>query len=250
MTTHPGPWPAGTPAWTDLTVPSVAAAREFYGPLLGWAFTVGAPESGGYTTATVAGHRVAGLGEPVGDADGTPQWCVYLATDDINATLARTGAAGGRIAVPATPIATMGTMAIVVDPTGAPFGVWQSSAHTGWDVVEEPGAVAWTEVMSDDQPLSLAFYRHVLELDAEDLSSDGFVYATLRRGEVPVAGVGRTDERAAWTVYFAVTDVDAAADQAVAGGGTVLSGPSDSPFGRTARVRGPFGETFALIAPV
>jgi predicted enzyme related to lactoylglutathione lyase len=249
MTTHTERWPAGTPAWADLTVPSLDEARAFYGPLLGWEFEGGGPETGGYTVATVGGRRVAGLGEaPEGQA-AEPQWCVYLATDDINASVARAGAAGADVVVGATSIPRMATMAIVADPTGALFGLWQSGHHTGWDVSDEPGAVVWTEVMSTDQPMSLAFYRQVLELDADDMSGGGFVYATLRRGETPVAGVGGSDGPAAWTVYVAVADVDVAAARAVDLGGDVLAGPFDSPFGRNARVRGPFGETFALITP-
>jgi len=251
MTTHPGPWPTGTPAWADITVSSLERARAFYGPLLGWEFEVGGPETGGYTVATVGGRRAAGLGEAAPDRAGETEqraWCVYLAADQISTTLVRAGAAGARVAIPATAIPGMGTMAIAVDPTGAVFGLWQSHRLTGWDTADEPGAVVWSEVMSDDQPLALAFYREVFDLEADDLSADGFVYATLRRGEgPPVAGVGASDDGSAWTIYFAVADVDAA--HVVELGGEVLSGPFDSPFGRNARVRGPFGETFVIITP-
>ncbi|MDM7830324.1 VOC family protein [Cellulomonas edaphi] len=249
MTTHRDPWPAGTPAWTDLTVPSLDAARAFYGPLLGWEFDVGGPETGGYTIAHLGGRRVAGLGEPMGEQTSRAQWCVYLATDDVEASVSTAAAAGARVLVGATPIPPMGAMAIAADPAGAVFGFWQSRAHRGWDVVDEPGAVAWTEVMSPDQPLSLAFYQHVLSLEADDMSGDGFVYASLRRDGVPVAGVGQSPAPAAWMVYFAVPDVDAAAARVAELGGALLDGPFDSPFGRNARVRGPFGEAFAIITP-
>ncbi|ROS26023.1 VOC family protein [Cellulomonas sp. PhB150] len=249
MTTHSAHWPAGTPAWADITVPSLDAARAFYGPLLGWEFEDGGPAAGGYTTATVGGRRVVGLGEsPVGEVP-EPQWCVYFAADDASAAAARAGVAGGRLVVSPTPIPGMGTMAIVADPTGASFGLWQSAQHTGWDVAGEPGAVAWTEVMSGDQPLSLAFYQHVLELDVMDISADGFVFAVLQRDGLSVAGVGHSDEPAAWTLYFAVADVDAVLEAAVTLGGTVAAAAADSPHGRVARVRGPFGETFAIITP-
>jgi predicted enzyme related to lactoylglutathione lyase len=249
MTTHPGPWPTGTPAWADITVPSLDDARAFYGPLLGWEFEEGGPEAGGYTVATIGGRRVAGLGEAPPDAVVQPAWCVYLSTDDARATLLRAATAGARVLIPATTIPRMGTMAIAVDPTGAVFGLWESHHLTGWDATDEPGAVVWSEVMSDDQPLALAFYREVFDLDAEDVGADGFVYASLRHGDSPVAGVGASEAGSAWTLYFAVPDVDTAAARVVELGGTVLGGPFDSPFGRNARVRGPFGETFAIITP-
>jgi uncharacterized protein len=253
MTTHPGPWPTGTPAWADITVGSLERARAFYGPLLGWEFEAGGAETGGYTVATVGGRRVAGLGEAVSShpTEQTEQraWCVYLATDDISTTLLRAGAAGARVMIRATAIPGLGTMAIAADPSGAVFGLWESHRLTGWDTTDEPGTVVWSEVMSDDQPLALAFYRQVFDLDADDLSADGFVYATLRRGEAPVAGVGASDSGSAWSLYFSVTDIDASAAHVVELGGAVLSGPFDSPFGRNARIRGPFGETFVIITP-
>ena len=89
----------------------------------------------------------------------------------------------------------------------------------------------------------------------EDLSAPGFTYASLSLDGQPVAGVGGygaqagTDAPAAWTIYFAVTDIDAAAARVAELGGTVVSPPTDSAFGRMAIVAGPFGEVFALIAP-
>ncbi|RHA37633.1 VOC family protein [Cellulomonas rhizosphaerae] len=249
MTTHSERWPAGTPAWADITVPSLDQACAFYGPLLGWEFEVGGPETGGYTVATVGGRRVVGLGESATDQPSDPQWCLYLATDDANATTTRVAAAGGRVVVSATPLPGMGTMAIAADPTGAVFGLWQSGRHTGWDVTGEPGTVAWTEVMSTDQPQALAFYQHVLELDVMDAGGDGFVYAVLRRGDLSVAGVGQTEANSAWTLYLEVADVDATIEAATGLGATVAAGAADSPYGRVARLRGPFGETFAIITP-
>lgn len=53
--------PDGTPTWLDLGVPDVDRAREFYAAVFGWQFDSPPPEFGGYTTAYVAGHRVAAL---------------------------------------------------------------------------------------------------------------------------------------------------------------------------------------------
>ncbi len=48
MTRRTERWPAGTPCWVDLATPDLAAAREFYGALLGWSFVDVGPEFGGY----------------------------------------------------------------------------------------------------------------------------------------------------------------------------------------------------------
>ncbi|KQY23023.1 hypothetical protein ASD16_10540 [Cellulomonas sp. Root485] len=256
MTTRREAWPPGTPAWADITVPDLAVARAFYGPLLGWEFEVGGPEVGYYAQAFVDGRRVVGLGEPMGDDPAPPPaWCVYLATDDLAATVAAVAEAGGKEIVPAMPIMDFGSMAIAVDPTGAVFGVWEAASHTGWDVVDEPGSTVWCEVMSHDQPTAVAFYQEVFGYDVEDLSAPGFTYASLSLDGHPAAGVGGygaqagTAAQAAWTIYFAVTDTDASAAHVAELGGTVVSPPSDTPFGRMTIVSGPFGEVFALMGP-
>jgi predicted enzyme related to lactoylglutathione lyase len=257
MTTHREAWPTGTPAWADITVPDLAAARAFYGPLFGWQFEELGPEAGNYTQAFVDGHRVVGLGEPLGDDPAPPPaWCVYLASDDLAATAAAIDEAGGKAIVPPMPVMDFGSMGIFVDTAGAVFGVWQPASHTGWDVVEEPGAVVWTEVMVHDQPGALAFYRRVFGYAVEDLSAPGFTYASVSLGDGAVAGVGGygpqagADAPAAWTLYFGVTDTDASAARVTELGGAVVSPPTDTPFGRMAIASGPFGEVFALMGPV
>lgn len=256
MTTRHEAWPPGTPAWADITVPDLTVARAFYGPLLGWDFETGGPELGYYTQAFVDGRRVVGLGEPMSDEPAPPPaWCVYLASDDLAVTAAAVAEAGGKEVVPPMSIMDFGSMAIFADTAGAVFGVWQAASHTGWDVTDEPGAMVWCEAMVHDQPAAVAFYRQVFGYDVEDLSAPGFTYASLSLDGHPAAGVGGygaqagRDAPAAWTIYFAVTDADASAAHVAELGGTVVSPPTDSTFGRMAIVAGPFGEVFALIGP-
>lgn len=255
MTTHSAPWPTGTPAWADITVPDLDRAVGFYGALLGWTFERGGPEVGGYTQAFVGGRRVAGLGEPVGEDPAPPSaWCVYLATDDLAATTDAVTAAGGEVLLPGMDIAGFGAMGIFVDVTGAVFGGWQPGEHTGWDVVDEPGAMVWTEVMSHDHAASLAFYRQVFGYTADDMSGPGFTYTSVGLDGQTVAGIGAYSDKvdpatpAAWTIYFGTPDTDASAERVVELGGTVMSAPSDTPYGRMSIVTGPFGEVFALIS--
>lgn len=254
MTTHREAWPQGAPAWADITVPSLTEARAFYGPLFGWTFEEGGPETGGYTQAFLDGRRVVGLTEPMGEP--TPAaWCVYLATDDLLATAGRVVGAGGRVVLAPMGILGFGTMGLYADPTDAVFGLWQSGTHTGWDVEEEPGSVTWTEVMVHDQPTALAFYQDVFGYRVDDLSAPGFTYASLSLGAGPLAGVGQYGPSAgsgappAWTLYFAVSSTDAAAASVTSLGGSVVSPPTDTPFGRMAIATGPFGEVFAVMGP-
>ncbi|MGB8258216.1 MAG: VOC family protein, partial [Pseudonocardiaceae bacterium] len=53
-----------------------------------------------------------------------------------------------------------------------------------------------------------------------------------------------------WVTYFSVADADAAVTAATAGGGSVLSGPDDTPYGRMAFLTDPNGAVFAVMGPV
>ncbi|TDC64189.1 VOC family protein, partial [Actinomadura sp. GC306] len=52
-----------------------------------------------------------------------------------------------------------------------------------------------------------------------------------------------------WTTTFAVEDADAAVRAVRDGGGTVDAEPADSPYGRFAAVRDPFGVPFNVMTP-
>jgi predicted enzyme related to lactoylglutathione lyase len=59
---------------------------------------------------------------------------------------------------------------------------------------------------------------------------------------------GRGVRRVRWRVYFAVSDADAAVEQAAALGGTVLRPPEDTPYGCLAELADPTGATFSVMA--
>ncbi len=257
MTLHPGPWPAGAPAWADLVVPDLGTAREFYAAVLGWEYlTETAPEGEAtYLTATVGGYRVAGLGDVAPDAPAPPAvWTVHLATDDVVAGVEAARSAGADVLVPATRADDAGAFAVLADPTGAVFGLWESGTHTGADLVDEPGAVAWAEVMTRDHERAMAFYASVLGWRFADMSAPGFTYATFEVDGIPAGGIGALPEDAGpdavshWLVYLRVEDVDATVAAVRAHGGGVSREPWDSAFGRVALVTGPAGERFSVLA--
>lgn len=98
MPTRDTAWPAGTPCWIDYGAADLAAAKAFYSELLGWTYTGGEEEYGGYLTAQVGGHPAAGLAPQMGP-DDPPKWTTYFATDDADATAARITEAGGTVLV-------------------------------------------------------------------------------------------------------------------------------------------------------
>ncbi|MDQ3383673.1 MAG: VOC family protein, partial [Actinomycetota bacterium] len=241
-------WPAGTPAWVDISVTDPEASRTFYSSVLGWEFTdPDAEQFGGYFQAVVQGEAVAGMAPPMEGMDEPPHaWVTYLAVDDLETDARRIGEAGAQVIFPPMELESLGSMAMFVDPTGAMFGVWQSGEHTGFNLFDVPGAVAWNEAMVGDFEAGKEFYASVFGYRYADISSPDmqYVLASLTEGGDPVLGLGRADagQPPYWSTNFAVEDADATVERVRAAGGGVLTEPFDFEYGRMAVVSGPDGE--------
>lgn len=253
MSAHPDKWPAGTPCWVDIMVPDLARTQAFYRAVLGWDYTEPVAEFGGYCNATVGGQVVAGLSPQMEGMEGAPTvWTTYLATDDIEATTSAVTANGGQVIAPPMQLFALGSMAVYVDPTGASFGAWQSGEHTGFGAVDEPGAVAWDDVMTSDDDAARRFYAAVFGFTYEDLDMGGMRYAmfSVAGGQREAGGIGEGagEDGSVWNVAFTVADVDAVVATIGEVGGTVTAQPSDFEYGRILSATGPDGERFQLVS--
>lgn len=241
----------GTPAWVDLGIPDLERAERFYGAVFGWDFDEGAPETGRYTICQLRGKPVAAI-MPNPDPDATEFWWnAYFATDDVDGTAKRITDAGGMVPMEPMDVMDAGRMAIGIDPQGGQFGLWHGRAMIGASIVNEPGAMAWTELETPDSKGAAEFYAAVFERPVESMNVPDFDYSTMNVDGRPVAGLwgvpGR--DKARWVTYFAVADADAAVAAATKAGGSVEKQPQDSPYGRVAVIQDPFGVTFAVIKP-
>ena len=246
----------GTVAWVDLQTPDLDKARRFYGELLGWSFIGGDdPNTGFYTTAQIRGRKVAGLVKSSGQIKAPPSWTVYFATDNADDLVRRAKDAGGSVLMPPMDVMEHGRMALLTDPAGATFGIWQAKQHPGAEIVDEPGAMTWHEVYSHDVTKAREFYAQVFGLEQERLDSPSMEYWTLHKGDKTVGGVMQMtagmprDLPSHWNTYFAVADADASAKRVTALGGKVMQPPFDTPYGRMSTVVDPLGARFCIVEP-
>jgi len=248
-------WPAGTPCWVDVSVDDVPKAIAFYQALFGWDIELGGPEVGGYSIAHQDGRIVAAISPKMAGPGAPTVWTTFLATDDADATAAKIKGAGGQLLAGPMDVMEEGRMAVAMDPAGAAFGLWQGARTTGLGVANEPGALTWNEQLSRDFAGSQAFYQAVFGYGYQDMSSDGFTYATLMVDGHEVGGIGEYPEGtpaempAAWGAYFAVADTDAAMAKVTELGGHAVQPPMDTPFGRIGVVADNQGAVFSLITP-
>lgn len=253
MTRHEHAHAPGTPCWFDLLSPDVEAAAAFYATLFGWTYDVSGPEYGRYHMAMVDGRPAAGIGQRQQGTQAPSAWTVYLAADDAAAMSDRAVALGGTVVAEPMEVPGRGRLAIVQDPGGAVFGLWQPLAHHGFGVTHEHGTMGWCEVNVPDGEAAKAFYAELMGAEARRLESAAVptVYDVLWKDGEAVAGIlEMTAEWRGvpphWMPYFEVDDCDAAARAAEEAGGTVSVQPFDTEYGRIAVVTDPFGAVFSV----
>ncbi len=111
----------------ELQTSDLKKARDFYGRLFDWKLEEsGVPGFGSYTMIGVG--EGTGGGMMASPAPGAPSyWVAYVNVDDIASSTRKARELGAKVVVDVTPVGDMGKMSIIVDPTGATLGLWQST---------------------------------------------------------------------------------------------------------------------------
>jgi predicted enzyme related to lactoylglutathione lyase len=241
-------------SWVDLSTPDPAAAQAFYGGLFGWQFDDVRHEGELiYHNAHIDGYRVAGLGRQDAEmaAGGVPAlWTTYINHEDAAAVAAKAQRAGGTVLVPPMQVMDQGHMAVIVDPSGAVFGVWQPLAHIGAQLVNMPNTLVWNELQTPAIGAARDFYGEVFGWEYE-VDGNGYVLARVNGREQ--AGMMALDPSWGdvppnWLLYFLVSDAAAAAARAQELGGSVSVPVTEAPgVGRFAILSDPQGAVFSVI---
>ena len=250
-------YPDGVFSWIDLSTTDIAAAQQFYSGLFGWEVdeTPIADSGTFYTNFRLDGYTVAGGGQMMPEmieAGAPPVWISYVNVDDIDAAAARATEAGGVVFMPPMDVLDVGRMALVQDPTGAPFGMWQPGTHIGAQVVNQPNSLVWNELQTRDAAAADAFYHHVFGWSKRSNESGDYLMWD-RDGRAHCGALALGDDWGAdvpsnWLVYFLVEDVDATAARLAELGGRALHGPVDmAGMGRFMVAQDPQGAVFAVV---
>lgn len=122
--TRPTP---GTFCWNELLTGDVSSAAAFYTRLFGWTtrtMPAGTPRE--YTLFISGERELGGMMQPPAEGQG-PQWLSYVAVESVDRTLEAARGLGAQIHKPATDIPGIGRFAVLQDPTGAVFAVFQAA---------------------------------------------------------------------------------------------------------------------------
>jgi predicted enzyme related to lactoylglutathione lyase len=244
--------------WYDLMTSDVSGARAFYSEVIGWGTRQWEDGDADYTMWTVDDQTLGGLMALPAEAKSVgvpPHWLGYVATAEINATVAKITTLGGQIHVPPKEIPKVGMFAVFADPQGATLALFQPGDKGDPPNVSAKGVgrFSWHELMTSDLDGAFRFYESAFgwkKTEALDMGEVGLyqMYGTDTR---TLGGMMKSpaDTKAppSWLYYTTVRDLDGAVTQVIARGGSVVAGPMDVPGGeRIVQCLDPQGATFAL----
>ena len=251
----------GEIAWTDLQVTDMEAQTAFYESLFGWTHT-DMPTGEGYPDyrmfykdgAVVAGGNHMG---PDMKASGAPSfWAVYIATPDVDTTVAKAETLGGTVIMPAMDVLDSGRMVAIADPTGGAVFFWQARNHKGAETFGEPGTIAWADLSTRDPQAAADFFTELLGWEVTTMTDPGPYWQFSVDGEgeggiMPMPEMMGPDARPFWTIYFGVDSIESGVARAEELGATTIAPPMGIGMGMAfAVLSDPAGAVFSLLGPI
>lgn len=236
--------------WYELMTTDRAAAQAFYGAVCGWTFG----GDGDYAEVIAEGGRRIGgiLTRPPEAASMPPMWLGYIGVAELEPAIARLTEAGGRLHKGPVDMAGVGRWAVVADPQGAVFYLFEPARAD--DAADASAAVGWHELYATDADAALGFYHAQFGWEADETldMGDHGKYRMFRAagGSRAIGGIMRLPAPECppmWNYYFLVPSVAAAADRIPAAGGAIRLAPMQVPGGSWV-LQGvdPQGAAFAL----
>ena len=211
--------------WADLSAHDFPAAQRFYADVFGWSYQ---DLTDGYRIASVGDGPVAGLfamPEKFVRINMPSFWMSYLHVDDLDAVVSAAESHGGKVEVRPGPAPGGGRIALIRDPAGAGFTLYEGDGLGGESPTTDPGRRAWHELHVSDLDRVAGFYRGVFGWVIEPASTHGRHEIKTADGEV-VAGLQVTPnelkgDKEYWGVYFAVAGLAEAQQRIERAGGRV-----------------------------
>jgi uncharacterized protein len=241
--------------WIELATSDQNAAKKFYTSLFGWEpndMPMG-PDSF-YTIFRLQGKDcAAGYTMGAQEQGVPPHWNLYIAVENADAAANKAASLGAKVIAPAFDVMDAGRMAVLEDPTGAVFIVWQANRNAGIGIAGEPGTLCWADLSTHDPDRAKKFYADLFGWDISPGEKDPSGYLHIKNGDrfiggIPPAHVRDPKAPPHWLIYFYVADVDASAGKAKELGATFFVPPmSIEDVGRMAIMADPQGAVSAIF---
>jgi predicted enzyme related to lactoylglutathione lyase len=246
----------GSFAWIELATTDQNAAKAFYTSLLSWSFVDFPMGPAGVYTMFSLKDRSSGAAYTISAEELAqhipPHWQLYIAVDSADETAKRATELGGKVVLGPFDVDTHGRMALIQDPTGAFFSIWQAKAHLGTGIQNEPGTLCWADLNTKDSKKASDFYAGLFGWKIEP-GQDGTGYLHIKNGEEFIGGIPPAEHQDPnapphWLQYILVSDCDASTEKARQLGAKIYMGPMTiEKVGRMTVLADPQGAVFSLF---
>jgi len=247
----------GSFCWVELGTTNSAAAKAFYNGLFGWQ-SHDEPVGPGrvYTLLRIGGKDLGAMYEMDQSMRAMripPHWLQYVAVASADQSAAQIKNLGGALLKGPFDVPGAGRMAVVQDPTGAVFALWQANPHIGAHIMGELNTLCWSELATNDKSKALGFYTSLFGWSTKTNPEDPEQYTEISNGPRTMGGVMEMNKEwgnvpSHWVPYFMVANCDASVATAKKSGGSINVPPTDIPkVGRFAAIADPQGAAFAII---
>jgi uncharacterized protein len=116
----------GALCWADLNTPDAEKASRFYADWLGWTFETGQDGYRHIVNGTGKEDMIGGIPAQMQAPPGTPaHWLSYFHVADCQASAAQANRLGASTIMSPDPMPDVGTIAVLADPQGAVFALYQ-----------------------------------------------------------------------------------------------------------------------------
>jgi uncharacterized protein len=245
--------PTGRFVWFEHVSKDPSKAQGFLGELFNWS-TAAMPMPGGGAYAMIKLGDVSLGGYPPLPAgvEAPAHWVSHLQVASAIDTAKQVESLGGKVLVAPIDMG-MGSYALVADPLGGVFALWQPAKPEGTgDFRDQPGAFCWNELFTDDPAKSVAFYQAIGGFDVKVMDMPGMpAYHVLESEGKPRGGILKNPMPGVpqmWLPYVQVERADATHERAKKLGGGSTVPPTDIPgVGRFAIVSDPVGAQLGIL---
>jgi hypothetical protein len=246
----------GSFCWIELSTTDQSAAKSFYTSLFGWTFRdspMGPNDF--YTMFQLEGHNSAAAYTQREDETKMgvpPHWNLYICVESADTAVKRAGELGGQVLAGPFDVATHGRMAVIRDPSGAVFCIWEPKDHVGLGVQGQIASFCWADLSTPDQQTAVKFYSELFGWTFPPSDSD---YLHIKNGEAFIGGIPPAQHRNPhapphWLIYLQVDDCNASTARAKELGANVFMGPMNMEnVGVITVLADPQGAAFSLFQP-
>jgi predicted enzyme related to lactoylglutathione lyase len=219
--------------WHELMTPDAGKAHAFYAKAIGWKSQPWEEDASYVMFAAQRGPIGATASRVNGDA---PHWLPYIGTGNIEKTVKQAQELGGTVVKDIDSISSGSRYAVLKDPFGATFGVYESAEDYGTISPPQPGEHSWHELMTGDFRAAFDFYSSLFgwqKMDEHDMGELG-TYMIWGLDGRQLGGMFNAMNGApppSWLSYVRVKDVHQTARKVKSAGGQVVNGPMEVPGG-------------------